>query len=239
MSEKLLLITIVSLFYYTAFAQTSIQDSSNRFSPEIAYTGDIVNNLSGGLRTGTSYLGMINLRLTTRLWKGGSFFVNAANTHGAEPSARYLGDYQVASNIEAGDHTYLQELWLQQSWKHVEVTLGLQDLNVDLANTAYGTLYLNSSFGVLPTVSGNIPAPIFPLTSLGICARWRLSEKITLHTAAFDGAPTDFEENPHNLKWHLSSRDGFLFFTELQHETSMGDHARNVKSRGVPAPASE
>ena len=32
-------------------------------------------------------------------WKGGELFINAANTHGGEPSASFIGDYQVASNI--------------------------------------------------------------------------------------------------------------------------------------------
>lgn len=230
MHHKLPVVFIFIFIHTAATAQLSETDSAKRFSSEFSYTGDIVTNLSGGMKTGTSYLGMVSLKLSTRLWKGGEFFINASNTHGAEPSAQFLGDYQIASNIEAGNHTYLQELWIRHLWKHGVITVGLQDLNVDLVNTSYGALYLNSSFGILPTVSGNIPAPIFPLTSLGLCAHWKLTKKLTLHTAAYDGAPTDFEENPHNLKWHLSSGDGFLFFTELQHETSIGNLPGMIKA---------
>jgi porin len=216
MAGKNFVLSLVFVNFF--FVQTHAQDSTRVFLPEISYTGDLFNNLTGGIQTGIGYLGMVNLKLTTHPWKGGNLFINVANTHGAEPSADYLGDYQVASNIEAGEHTYLQELWFRQVWEKVEVTIGLQDLNVDLVNTNYGTLFSNSSFGVLPTVSGNIPAPIFPLTSLGISTRWQLSKKISVHAAVYDGAPTDFEDNPYNLRWQLSKDDGFLLFTELQHE---------------------
>ena len=133
------------------------------------------------------------------LWKGTFVYVNAANTHGAMPSAELLGDMQVASNIEAGNHTYIQELWIKQAFKNLELTAGLQDLNVEFAASEYGAMFLNSSFGILPIVSGNIPAPIFPLTSLGLTAKWNILKNTTLLAAVYDGSPSDFDYNPYNF----------------------------------------
>jgi porin len=191
-------------------------DTLKRFSAGFAYTGDAVSNLRGGIKQGSTYLGIVNLNLQLRIGKRGYFFINAANTHGGEPSITLTGDYQVFSNIEAGNHTYLQELWFQQSWKHTDLCVGLQDLNVNIANIPAASLFLNSSFGILPTVSTNVPAPIFPLTSMGIFARTDISPSLSLLGAVFDGEPTDFEKNPHNLKWDFTRKDGFLFFLELQ-----------------------
>jgi porin len=193
---------------------------------ELSYIGEYFNNLKGGIRTGDGYLGMANVRLgfsmeAARMWKGGFLYFNGANTHGAMPSSDYLGDIQVASNIEAGNHTYLQELWYRQSWRRAEITVGLQDLNIDFVNTSNGGLFLNSSFGVLPTVSGNVPAPIFPLTSLGISSKWFLSPRLTLLAALYDGGATDFENNPHNLSWDLGAGEGLLLFTEIQRGTEL------------------
>jgi porin len=207
-------------------ARQPANDTTPVLTHEFSYVGEHFNNLAGGIRKGSGYLGMANIRLglstsAAGLWRGGEFFINAANTHGAEPSADYLGDIQVASNIEAGNHTYLQELWYRQAWKKGEMTVGLQDLNVDFVNTSNGGLYLNSSFGVLPTVSGNVPAPIFPLTSLGLTSKWFLSSRYTLLAALFDGGATNFESNPHNLKWDLGAGEGLLLFTELQRETRL------------------
>ncbi len=209
-------------------AQADSIDSSRIIEPELSYTGDLFQNIRGGIKAGTAYLGMINVRIAfstgaAHLWNGGKFFFNGANTHGARPSVDYLGDLQVASNIEAGDHTFVQELWYKQSWTHLEITGGLQDLNVDFINSSGCALFLNSSFGVMPTVSGNIPAPIFPLTSLGLSSKWDISTKYSLLMAIYDGSATNFKDNPHNLKWNLGKGEGVLFFGEIQHSFNPGN----------------
>jgi porin len=188
---------------------------------EAAYIGDNVVNFSGGIKTGYNYLGIANLMVSldtekARLWRGGQFYVYAANTHGATPSANLLGDIQVASNIEAGKHSYLQELWYKQTFKKWEWTVGLQDLNVEFTTSELGGLYLNSSFGILPIISGNVTAPIFPLTSLGLTAKWNISDNATWVAAIYDGCPTGFDDNPHNIKWEFLSGDGVLAVTEFQ-----------------------
>jgi porin len=196
------------------------------FKFEAYYIGDQVNNLSGGIKTGSCYLGMANIRLTldaekAGLWKGGQFYINAANTHGASPSSELLGDMQVASNIDAGDHTYLQEVWYKQTLGRVELTMGLQDLNVEFAHSEHGAFFLNSSFGILPVISNNIAAPIFPLTALGFTVKWNISEKNSWINALYDGSPTDFDYNPYNVKWQFISGDGLLAISEYQLNTDM------------------
>jgi porin len=158
------------------------------------------------------------------LWKGGQLFINAANTHGGHPSGKLIGDFQVASNIEAGNHTYLQELWFKQAFGPVELTAGLQDLNVEFANTENGSLYLNSSFGIITTISCNVPAPVFPLTSLGFSLKWQISEKVIWLAAIYDGSPTDFEDNPYNVRWELNSDGGSLAISEMQYSTTLNDY---------------
>lgn len=211
---------------FPLYAQDALYEKDNAFSFEASYIGDEINNFSGGIHTGSSYLGMANLRLrfdtqSSGLWNGGQFYVNAANIHGSSPSSELLGDMQVASNIDAGNHTYIQELWYKQALGKVELTAGLQDLNVEFANSAYGSIFMNSSFGILPVISTNISAPIFPLTTLGVTAKWALSEKISLLGAIYDGTPTDFDYNPYNINWHLASEDGFLAISELQYNVDI------------------
>ncbi len=223
MYRFLFIINVLFWSFCLSLAQSVTPDSLRIIRPEISYVGELAGNLDGGIKKGTCYLGMANLAVgfsteAAKFWNGGYFFVNLANTHGGEPSADFFGDIQVASNIEAGDHTYLQEVWYSQSWNFVKITLGLQDMNVDFANTPVGGLFLNSSFGILPTISGNIPAPIFPLTSLGLSTDWKLSEGTRFLAAIYDGSATDFEDNPHNLKWDLQKGEGLLLFGEIDQD---------------------
>jgi len=185
------------------------------------YTADNVYNFNGGIESGYAYLGMAQFCVNfdtekAGWWDGGSFYLHATSTHGDTPSADLIGDVQVASNIEAGNHTFFQELWFSQKLGEFEITAGLQDLNVEYANTEYAGEYLNSSFGIPPTISCNLPAPIFPLTSLGASVKWSANDKFTIMAALYEGCSTGFDANPHNLKWNLDSKEGLLAISEVQ-----------------------
>ncbi len=214
---------------FTLFTAANAQNDSIKESPitfGASYTGDNVAVISGGIKRGFNYLGLAHLEISldtekARLWKGGAFFLKASNTHGATPSATLIGDYQIASNIEAGEHSYLQELWYKQKIGNIEITAGLQDLNVEIAAVDYGSMFLNSSFGVIPIISTNLHAPIFPLTSVGITTKWNINDKTSWLNAIYDGSPTDFEQNPYNINWRLNEGDGLLFVTELQHQVNI------------------
>jgi porin len=214
--------------FCTTIAQNNLTTGEDGFTFQASYIGDNVNNLAGGVRRGSCYLGLANFRINFNtkdagLWNGGEFYINAANTHGASPSSELIGDLQVSSNIEAGNHTFLQELWYKQTLGKTELTIGLQDLNAQFANTENGSLFLNSSFGILPTISGNIPAPVYPLTSFGFSVKWMVSEKITWSDAVYDGCPSDFDHNPYNLNWQFNSGDGILINSEIQYLTNLRD----------------
>lgn len=191
------------------------------FNFEASYIGDVVSNLSGGIKTGTTYLGLANLKAgfnteTAGWWKGGDAFVNIGNTHGGEPSRFLVGDFQGVSNIEAGNLTFLYELWYRQNFGNVRMTFGLQDLNADFATSENGTLFTNSSFGIHSSIADNVALPIFPLTALGANICWNISDTFLWEAAVFDGTPDDFETNPYNMEWKLSKNQGFLAVTEFQ-----------------------
>ena len=143
-------------------------------------------------------------------------FINAANTHGSEPSAKLVGDFQGISNIEAGNLSFLYELWYRQSIQNITITLGLQDLNATFAVNETGTSFVNSSFGILSSIADNIPAPIFPLTALGVSVQWNISSDYLWQTSVFDGTPDNFETNPYNTDWKLSRNDGMTLISEFQ-----------------------
>ncbi len=200
-----------------AHAQTKEQ---NPFSFEGSYVGDAYYNATGGLKTGSGFMGMGNIKVgfdtgKAHWWQGGSFFINGASIHGKSLAKSYLGDMQVASNIDAGEHAYLHELWFSQQFGAVSFMLGLQDLNAGFMVSEGAGEFINSSFGVPPVIATGIQAPIFPLTGLGLTARWNINERWAIQAALFDGNQTDFDHNPHNIRWNLSKDDGLLTMGEV------------------------
>ena len=216
-------------------AQEITATKANPFHIEGSYIGDFVSNLGGGIKKGSMYLGLANIKAGVNTndagwWHGGEFRINAANTHGGLPSADLIGDFQGVSNIEAGNLTFMYELWYRQTLRNVSLTIGLQDLNSNFALTENGTLFTNSSFGIHPSIADNIPSPIFPLTALGAILQYNYKEKFVWQAAIFDGTPDDFENNPYNTDWKLSSNDGYLMVTEVQfHKNFLSDYKGSYK----------
>ncbi|MDD2798515.1 MAG: carbohydrate porin [Bacteroidales bacterium] len=184
------------------------------------YTGDLSANISGGIKRGSAYMGLVSFGIgfdteKSKLWRGGSFYLQVGNTHGDTPSDNLIGDFQIASNIEAGNHTYLQELWYANQISNLKIIIGVQDLNSELASSEQAGLYRHSSFGTPSSISSNIPAPVFPLTSMGFTTNWHFLENWNWISAIYDGAPIDFDHNPHNLSWTIDQHGGYLWFNEL------------------------
>jgi porin len=230
---------IICLFLFIGHKASSNNisggNSAGAFDFEASYLGDFYWNMDGGIRNGAGFLGMANLKLgfeTERAgwWKGGRFFVNGATTHGKSPSENYTGDFQVVSNIDAGDLIYLHEVWFRQQFENISLIIGIQDLNVDFVSCDNASLFLNSSFGIPPVISDNVPVPIFPLTGLGISANWMISEKISCLAAVFEGNPTEFEFDKYNTNWSFRREDGLLSITEFQFLDMIGKNPSIVKA---------
>jgi porin len=220
------------------FSETTDDDKSPIWQVNATYKGDLVTNFHGGISTGTTYLGLADLFLhfdaeKAGLWEGGEFLIHGANSHGGEPSADLIGDFQVVSNIEAGNHTFMYELWFKQTVKNISATIGLQDLNTEFAYSNVASLFINSSFGVHSVISDNILAPIFPLTSPGITLCWNISRRSNIKAAVYKGCPIDFETNPYNIRWDMNHLQGLLCVTEGQYIWTGNKVANNALKAGV------
>ena len=217
-SRSVFICFLFTLFQATAQENAELKKSAFHF--HASYIGGVVSNFHGGLKTGTTYLGLANIKAgfdieNANWWKGGEAFVNLANTHGGTPSATYVVNFQGVSNIGAGNLTFLYVLWYKQSIANVTITVVLQDLNADFATTENGSLFTNSSFGIQSSFADNISTRIFPLTALGANIQWNISDSFSWEMAVFDGTPNDFEKNPYNINWKLSKDQAYLALTEL------------------------
>ena len=180
------------------------------------YTGDFLYNI-GGLKDGGGYLGYAKMGMDAILWKGASLYLGGGTTHGIVPSEMFIGDYQIADNIEAGDHAFLEYLSLQQSFGRLSIKVGLQDMNENFASLDAAGEYINSSFGIHPAISSNMSVAIFPLTGLGAELQLNINDNWHVQAAVYDGEMHSFEDNPYNLNWHLSKDNGALFIGEGQY----------------------
>jgi porin len=184
-------------------------------TPQITYTGEVFANLRGGINTNdaTEYRGNVDITVTVDtealgLWHGGTFFFYAQNGHGRGISERHVGDIQILSNIDANDFTQISEYWFEQRLfrDRVWIKLGKQDANRDFSVLDYGGDFINSSFGVIPTV----PLPTFPDPARGAVALLDPAESVRLRLGVYDGGTVD-------------GRGGILGVAELALRTFLPD----------------
>ena len=160
---------------------------------EYVYTGEVFNNTRGGLSTyrAVPYRGNLDLVMKADLEKmgfgpGGKFFLYGENGHGFGPT-RYVGDFQIASNIDAPDFMQVAEYWYERGFCEglLTVRLGKQDCNAEFVVVDLGGDFINASFGYAPTV----PMPSFPNPSMGIAAFLKLGEHLGFKAGVWDGMP--------------------------------------------------
>jgi len=134
-------------------------------------TLDQVSNVHGGIQTGTTLLALFDMSATykppTGFLKNTSFHLHLLKTAGSGASENFIGDVQVASNIEGRYTIFVYELLISQKIGHTTISAGMHDLNSEFMMSEYAGDFINSSFGIMPSVSLNVPVSIFPATTFG------------------------------------------------------------------------
>ncbi len=206
-----------------AFAPTSAEEKEKEekgYALDATYTADVAGNVAGGIKKGFAYMGLAELGVDLDfgqlgLWQGGQLRLSGQASHGDLPAGKLTGDFQVFSNIEAGNHIYLKEAWYAQQIGKVKLTAGVMDLNVDYSVCEAAGNYINSSFGAHAILMLNGQALIYPLTGLGLNINWQINEQFAWQGAVYDGCARGFDEgNKHNLNHKLSRSQGYLAITE-------------------------
>ncbi|MDQ6967848.1 MAG: carbohydrate porin [Mariprofundaceae bacterium] len=165
---------------------------------EAIYTGEFAKNFTAnpvtanGLKK-TVYQTNTDLTLTldtqaAEMWSGGTFFIYGLGNTGGNPTD-YTGDLQGYTNIEAPNQWIVYEAWYEQQFADgmFSILAGLHDMNSEFYVTEYGSLFLNSSFGIGPDLTGNVPASIFPKAALGVRVHIHPSENSYVQAAMYDG----------------------------------------------------
>jgi len=193
------------------------------------YTGEVLGNVSGGLRRGAIYEDKIETYVAADFekligWKGLTFYSNQFWIHGTGNLGRdFVGNMITISNIEALPSNRLSEIWLEQKLFNDRFSIRVGQLTTDseFFNSKYFELFINSDW---PTItSENLPSggPAYPLSTPGVRFAFQPTKDLSLLLALFNGDPAgpgpgDAEiKNRHGLNFRL--RDPPLLIGEAQY----------------------
>ncbi len=198
-------------------------------TPYAVFTTEVFGNVSGGMRRGTTNSGVLDLGLELELeklvgWKGGSFTVSGFAAYGADFSTKYVGDFNVISNLFSETDFNIFNLFLSQSFGDDLVLMKAGQIAVDddfmAAETA--NYFLNGEFGALPTASGNMAAPIYPLAAPGLHVRVNPSEKLSFHVGVYAGDAGPVDSGNHGFEWRTGGAAGWVTFVEADYNYGSG-----------------
>ena len=186
------------------------------------YTGEVISNLQGGIRHGSSYLDVVDLMFAIDFdpiapWRGTSFYLDIFGIHGSDP-CECVGDFQGVSNIAAQNTWKIYEAWTQQNLLNEKLSIlcGIYDLNSEFDVLETAGLFLNSSFGMGAEFaqSGKNGPSTFPFTGVALRMKTQFSEHFCFQSAILDGVP-DEPENAWGAKYDINKDDGALITSEI------------------------
>jgi len=224
--NKIFIGKLFVMFLYFSFGQSYAQVDSS-FSASI--TQDFVSNISGGIKKGQAYLGLIDLQFelnsnNVKALEHSYFRIQIQNTYGQIPTQDLVGDAQVFSNIENGNCTYLHQLWYQYQNKGFSFLIGKHDLNEQFFTSEYGASYVNSSLGIMPVVSLNVPVSIFPATTLGLSGSYQVTDQLKFQAATYNGYPCDPKDVTFGIDLNMRWDQGLFYLGEV-HLTDLFNNA--------------
>jgi porin len=216
--------------------------SAKGFDFSAEYLSEVVGNVSGGVKRGAIYEGLVKLGLdfdAEKLlgWRGGSWHVSGLYAHGQSPSEKLSGDSLTLSNLDAYDSVYLFEIWVQQTFLDGAVSLRLGQLAADeeFAGTEYGGLFVHAATGWPPFISMNVPAPAYPIAAPGVRLEVQPTGSTFVRLGLFDGNPDPGDANgnsinKHGVTWNLG--EGAFLISEAGVFWN-----QNSEARGLPGTA--
>lgn len=184
------------IFIFVVMFTVLSTNAQELFNFGASYKADVGRNFDGGIKQGNVYMGLISLNGTVNT-KIGTFYADIQNTHGSMLSGEYVGDFQYVSNIENGfgysNYTFLHQLWYKLDINKSSLLVGIHDLNSELLVSDNAGYFINASFGIMPTASGNVPTSIFPITTLGAVFTQQ-TENVDVKVAIYNGYPYNDNE---------------------------------------------
>jgi len=200
------------------------------------YTGEVFANLSGGIKTGAAYEGLLRLSLQLDLaqllcWKRATVYGSMLYPAGEGLTDQYTGDLNRLSNIDAYDSVRLFELWFQQKLfgDLFSIRIGQIAADQEFYQSTTSNLFINSCFGTFPTISFNTELPIYPVGGLGIRLEYRPSSSATVRAAVLDSEPGIQDLNDkHGIAFHLNPAAGVIFIAEGVYQVSPTKENRGI-----------
>lgn len=215
------------------------QIGRGRVRPYGVLTGELVANTGGGIRTGSVWEGLFDFGVDiefkrTMAESGTSLHVGALGIFGDAPSEKLVGSFNAVSNIAAFNTLRMFQAWVQKEWRDGALAIRVGQIALDdhFMVSENAALFMNSAFGPMPTESGNLDAPIFPLGAPGLWGSIGNVEKGYLQFGIYSGDAGEEAINDRGLEFGLGGSRGYAIALEAGFGREIGGMPGRYKVGG-------
>jgi porin len=195
---------------------------------EFTHRSDLMSNTSGGIKTGTVWMGHTEARIRLDMeklagWNATTAYIHFQNELGSKFNRDYVGSFVGVDNIETTANTgQFFHAWIQKSFSgdSLSVLAGLYPIDSEFYVTDTSGVFIQPPYGMAndlaqPVMGAPQAPPIFPTGALAVRVKYTSPSKtFYAQYALTDGVPGD-PGNPHGTHIQLNKGDGSLSIAEF------------------------
>ena len=207
-------------------AQTqAVPDGPSPITVRLEYTGEVGDNVAGGLHDGTTYMNNVlaQLHIDTAQafgWTGGHFVLEGFYENADSLDTQYVGAIQDPSTIDTSGVAMfrLYQAYYKQDLGRTNLLVGIYDLETEFGATKPMDIFFNGAYAWTATLdqSGLNGPSTYPNTSLAFRIRQKLGPYLRVQAAVLDGVP-DSPKDPATTAVNLNKNNGALLIAELDY----------------------
>lgn len=189
------------------------------------YTSQVWGNVTGGVRQGATYSGLLQFGAEIDFekfagWHGLTFNTTWIWLAGGSPTTDLTGALFSASGTESPGGFRALDLWLQQKMfdEVLTVRAGMFNADRDFTLSDGAQLFLNSAFGWPILYNGQLGGPpAYPFAAPGVFAAVEPGGGWKFQGAVMQGIAWPPSEDPTGFYWRISEANGLLWLGETHY----------------------
>jgi porin len=206
-------------------AQSAAANGPSPITLRLQYTGEIGDNVTGGLHDGATYMNNILAQFHVDTgkafgWTGGFLAVEAFYENADSLGAHYVGAVQDPSVIDTGGVAMfrLYQAYYRQQIGQTNILVGIYDPETEFGATRPMDVFFNGAYAWNTALdhSGINGPSTYPFTSLGLRVRQTLPDHWSVQFAALDGVP-DSPKYPAINAVNINNMNGALLLGEVDY----------------------
>jgi porin len=203
----------------------AIADVPSPITVRLEYTGEVGDNVAGGLHDGATYMNNVLAQLHVNAdqafgWTGGHFVLEGFYENADSLDTQYVGAIQDPSTIDTSGVAMfrLYQAYYKQDLGHTNLLVGIYDLQTEFGATKPMDIFFNGAYAWNTTLdqSGLNGPSTYPSTSLAFRIRQKLGPYVRLQAAVLDGVP-DSVKDPRATAVNINKTNGALLIAELDY----------------------